>query len=171
MPIEVSVQFVDMYSRDTTQDTVWVSNSLELLTLHLREYLPHVVSVEAWCDNAATYHNAEIARFSPLIFHCQNIELQSIRFFEAGEGKSLLDRHFATVRHGILDRLASGLPFDRLTHVSEVLRQLTSVYTYQLTPNRNTPSVVSKRKITAIASYHDWRYHYHDERVLQRSFR
>jgi len=171
MPIEVSVQFVDMYSSDTTQDTVWVSNALELLTLHFREYLPHVVSVEVWCDNAATYHNAEIARFSPLIFHCQNIELRSIRFFEAGEGKSLLDRHFATVRHGILDRLASGLPFDRLTHVSEVLRQLTSVYTYQLTPNRNTPSVVSKRKITAIASYHDWRYHCHDERVTARFYK
>ena len=119
--IDVNVEFVDVFSEDTTQDSVWVFNVLELLAVHCRNNLPEMRTIEIWCDNAANYHNAEVARFSPLIWHQYGFGLTSLRFFEPGEGKSLLDRHFATVKHAIRKRVSSGLNFERINDLREVI--------------------------------------------------
>ena len=169
--IDVNVEFVDVFSEDTTQDSVWVFNVLELLAVHCRNNLPEMRTIEIWCDNAANYHNAEVARFSPLIWHQYGFGLTSLRFFEPGEGKSLLDRHFATVKHAIRKRVSSGLNFERINDLREVIEPLSSVHAYELTPNRNPIQLVSPRKIPKISTYHDWRYQHQDGNVLLQMYR
>jgi len=147
---EVQVEFIDIYSQDTTQDSIWVMNAVELVSLHLSINMPHLISVEIWCDNATCYHNSEFSRFAPLIFQQNGLLLRSMRFFEAGEGKSLLDRHFATVRHSVLERITSGHSFESLIDIREVLERLSSVHCYQITPNRTVSYPVLNQKIPQI---------------------
>jgi len=168
--IPVNIEFVDVYSSDTQQDSMWVNNVLELIACHLKTNTPNIKTVELWCDNASCYHNNEVARFAPVIFHLKELYLQSVTFFEPGEGKSLLDRHFASVRHAITRRLADGKLFDHLDHVGEVLAALNGVHCYSLTPNRETLGIDAS-KINEISHLHDWRYEYGATGVVIKMFK
>ena len=93
------VHFIDLYSSDTQQDAKWVMNAIEVVCQHLKSHHPNILSSEIWSDNAGCYHNIELGRTAPLLFFEVGVQLTSMRFYEAGEGKSILDRHFAIVRH------------------------------------------------------------------------
>lgn len=170
---EVNVQFVDIFSKDTVQDTQWVMQAIELICIHMTAYLPQITTLEIWTDNASNYHNTELLRFCPLIFRSASLNLQKFRFFEAGEGKSLLDRHFATVRHGILRRLINGNPFEGIDDIRAILQELSSVHSYELTPERSAVDQLSLAlpKIKAISTFHDWRFHHREDQVEIRCYK
>src|SRR3989338_5632489 len=94
------------------------------------------------------------------------IRLTSFRLFEAGEGKSILDRHFASVRHAVVSNVRSGLIFDSGSAIEKVLKELSGVTVYSLFTER-AATVTSRFKsfeapIPSIAALHDWRYSYNE---------
>jgi len=157
---ELMVQFIDLYSADTQQDATWVINAIEIVCQHLKESHPNIGSAEIWSDNAACYHNFELGRIAPLLFIQVGIQLSSMRFYEAGEGKSLLDRHFAVIRHAITRHVTSGLKFQALGDIERVLSGLSGVHAYEIQPNRSFENQGPTKKIKGISKLHDWRYEY-----------
>ena len=133
--------------------------------------LASISRAEISCDNAPNYHNAELSRFLPLILQAYNINLQRISFFEAGEGKSLFDRHFAIVRHSIREKIKLGQSFERVEDIIDAVRALSGVHCYSLVPNRIIEVPVPSNKIKSISFFHDWRYEYSLESVTIRYYR
>jgi hypothetical protein len=162
LPAKAKVTFVDAYSLDTTQDRFWVLGVLELIANHLALQRREVKLVQVWADNATCYHNSLIVRLAPLIFSRSGITLLSLRYFEAGEGKSIVDRHFASVRHAVVNYVKNGHIFDSSTAIEKVLKQLAGVTTFSLEPNRPPGQThqADSPKISAISTLHDFRYRY-----------
>jgi len=171
IPINVNVEYVDIVSADTSQDSRWVMNAMEIISTHLQSFNPSISTAEIWCDNAPNYHNAELSRFLPRILQMSNITLQRVSFFEAGEGKSLLDRHFAIVRHSIREKIKMGQSFERVEDVIDAVRTLSGLHCYSLVPNRIIEVPVTQDKINSISFFHDWRYEYSLETVTVRYYR
>jgi hypothetical protein len=151
------VQMIDIWSSDTSQDKVWVLSALEVVSVALREMAPDITSFKLWSDNAGCFHNTSLAKCTPLIFQKAGIQIRSHRFFEAGEGKSVVDRHFATVKHAIDRSVKANCPFETGLDVERVLSTLAGVTVFKMTPHRSS-KLFEMPKLATIRDVNDWQY-------------
>jgi hypothetical protein len=151
--------FFDIFSEDTTQDSLWVMSALEALGCLIAQYRPDVKNLSVWADNASNFHNPMVAVSAPFLFKQSGITLQKFRFFEPGEGKNIVDRHWSVVRHKTMEKVRREGTFDCISHLENVLAELSGVRFFRLSPLRNGPAMsISPATIPGITRLSDWRY-------------
>jgi len=95
-----------------------------------------VTYVKLWSDNATHFHSsmAFMEKYQQQKLHGIKIELA---FFEAGEGKSDLDRHFGCIKHQIRRYLITGATLNGT--VEDLLKAVVDM------PNTHSIHIVIKR--------------------------
>lgn len=76
-----------------------------------------------FADNGPHYHNTAVLLYLAEVNLCFNSKLVEYNNFEAGEGKTVLDTHFAHVSHKIVRWVRVGNDLDsgeQLANLSEV---------------------------------------------------
>src|SRR3989338_4504783 len=119
---------------DTKQDSRWVMNAMEIISNHLQSL--HRYQEQRYRAIMRQIIITPNYRDFCLSSCRHTINLQRISFFEAGEGKSLFDRHFAIVRHSIREKIKLGQSFERVEDIIDAVRALSGVHCYSLVPNR-----------------------------------
>lgn len=111
-----------------------------------------VKSVEIWSDNASHFHSTNALLDLRDLQKKFGIQIKR-RFFEAGEGKSDLDRHFECLRRAINQYLLSGSELkgdlkDLLDALSERVRNTTVIEIPIPSSARKKPFVPYTRKLS-----------------------
>ena len=90
----VEVQAFDHWSSDTKQDAWFTASSFDAMFETL-EAKPEWIKI--FSDNGRHYHSSEVLAIVRNWHQWYNIDVRGWFFFEAGEAKSLVDSHHATV--------------------------------------------------------------------------
>ena len=73
-------------------------------------------------DNGPHYHNSGILLYLSEVNRVFKITLKEYNFFEAGEGKSQLDSHFAHISHKIVRWVRLGNDLESGEQVAELIK-------------------------------------------------
>lgn len=73
-------------------------------------------------DNGPHYHNSGVLLYLSEVNRVFNITLKEYNFFEAGEGKSQLDSHFAHISHKIVRWVRLGKDLESGEQVAELIK-------------------------------------------------
>lgn len=73
-------------------------------------------------DNGPHYHNSGVLLYLSEVNRVFNITLKEYNFFEAGEGKSQLDSHFAHISHKIVRWVRLGKEIESGEQVAELIK-------------------------------------------------
>ena len=73
-------------------------------------------------DNGPHYHNSGVLLYLSEVNRVFNITLKEYNFFEAGEGKSQLDSHFAHISHKIVRWVRLGNDLESGEQVAELIK-------------------------------------------------
>ena len=92
--------YIDLVSHTNAQDARGTIICIQRVMDILRARMPGTTNAYVFSDKGYSFHNAAIMRMS-------NGIISMWVFFEAGEGESILDGHFAQVRTAILKVLAN----------------------------------------------------------------
>jgi len=73
-------------------------------------------------DNGPHYHNSGVLLYLSEVNRVFKITLKEYNFFEAGEGKSQLDSHFAHISHKIVRWVCLGNDLESGEQVAELIK-------------------------------------------------
>ena len=88
--------------------------------------------VTIFSDNGPHYHNSGILFYLTEVNRVFNINLKEYNYFEAGEGKSQLDSHFAHISHKIVRWVRMGNDLESGEQVADLIKVNNLMYMYVL---------------------------------------
>lgn len=74
-----------------------------------------------FADNGPHYHNTAVLLYLAEVNRCFNLILKEYNNFEAGEGKTVLDTHFAHISHKLLRWVRVGNNLDSGEQLADIL--------------------------------------------------
>lgn len=104
---ERKTHVIDLCSEDTKQDAWFTQSALDIGFQWLESMYPGF-SVYLFSDNGPHYHNSGVLFYLTEVNRVFNIIIKEYNNFEAGEGKSQLDSHFAHISHKIVRWVRMG---------------------------------------------------------------
>ncbi|KAK3753760.1 hypothetical protein QZH41_016439 [Actinostola sp. cb2023] len=108
---ERSAEVIDLWSEDTKQDAWFSQSALDVCFTWLEGELPGF-RVYLFSDNGPHYHNTAFLLYLAEVNEAFNLHLVEYNNFEAGEGKTVLDTHFAHISHKIVRWVRLGNNFE-----------------------------------------------------------
>ena len=75
-----------------------------------------------FADNGPHYHNTAVILYLAEVSKAFNLRLVEHNFFEAGEGKSVLDTHFAHISHKIICWVRVGNDLETGDQLAELIQ-------------------------------------------------
>ena len=75
-------------------------------------------------DNGPHYHNSGVLFYLAEVNSVSNLTLKENNFFEAGEGKSGLDSHFAHISHKIVRWVRLGKDLEHGEQVADLIKEI-----------------------------------------------
>ena len=95
-------------ANDNHQDAACVLSLMEAILNTVKQCLPGIEKVKFQSDNARTYSNALLPYFIPKLSESTGLHVKSFIHTETGQGKGLIDAHFATSMKKIHAYVDSG---------------------------------------------------------------
>lgn len=89
--------------------------------LHWLRYM-YILITSCLLDNGPHYHNSGVIFYLTEVNSVFNITLKEYNNFEAGEGKSQLDSHFAHISHKIVRWVRLGNDLESGEQVAELIK-------------------------------------------------
>ncbi|KAK3748352.1 hypothetical protein QZH41_008194, partial [Actinostola sp. cb2023] len=129
---EVVHRVLDLWSDDTKQDTFFTQSALDVIYRWLEISFPNY-RVYQFSDNGPHYHNSGLICYLSEVNLVFDLTLVEHVFFEAGEGKTVLDTHFAHVGHKVTRWVKTGHGMhsgEELAHLVTVWYKFTYYCTY-----------------------------------------
>ncbi|KAK3733839.1 hypothetical protein QZH41_008638 [Actinostola sp. cb2023] len=117
---ERKIDVLDLWSDDTKQDAWFTQSALDIGFRWMEEMLPGF-NVYLFSDNGPHYHNTAVLLYLAEINDTFNLILKEYNNFEAGEGKTVLDTHFAHISHKLLRWVRVGNNLDSGEQLAEIL--------------------------------------------------
>ena len=90
-----------------------------LRKMHVYTFMPIWLYIST--DNGPHYHNTAVLLYLAEINDTFNLILKEYNNFEAGEGKTVLDTHFAHISHKLLRWVRVGNNLDSGEQLAEIL--------------------------------------------------
>jgi len=91
---ERRIDVLDLWCDDTKQDAWFTQSALDVGFAWMQKVFPNF-RVYLFSDNGPHYHNSAVLAYLAEVNAVFGIELVEYNNFEAGEGKTVLDTHFA----------------------------------------------------------------------------
>lgn len=83
---------------------------------------PYVIFTSCLLDNGPHYHNSGVLFYLSEVNRAFNFTIKEYNNFEAGEGKSQLDSHFAHISHKIVRWVRLGNDLESGEQVAELIK-------------------------------------------------
>jgi len=114
-------EVIDLWSEDTKQDAWFTQSALDIGFRWLETAYPGF-SVYLFSDNGPHYHNSAVLFYLSEVNRVFNFTIKEYNNFEAGEGKSQLDSHFAHISHKIVRWVRLGNDLESGEQVAELIK-------------------------------------------------
>ncbi|KAK3732014.1 hypothetical protein QZH41_016885, partial [Actinostola sp. cb2023] len=118
---EKRCELLDLWSEDTKQDAWFTQSAMDVCFKWLEKEFPGF-SVYLFSDNGPHYHNSSVILYLSQVSAVFNITLKEHNFFEAGEGKSALDTHFAHISHKLIRWVRVGNNLDTGEQFADIIK-------------------------------------------------
>ena len=83
---------------------------------------PYIIFTSCLSDNGPHYHNSGVLCYLSEVNRAFNVTIKEYNNFEAGEGKSQLDSHFAHISHKIVQWVCLGNALESREQLAELIK-------------------------------------------------
>jgi len=123
---EKRTEVIDLWSEDTKQDAWFSQSAMDIGFNWMAKELPNF-RVYLFSDNRPHYHNTGFILYLAEVTRAFGLTLVEYNNFEAGEGKSMLDTHFAHISHKIVRWVRVGNNLQSGSQLGELIGSMKNV--------------------------------------------
>ncbi len=147
---KLQVRAFDHWSEDGKQNIFFTVSSFDVVLTQLRQ--EGIQWVRCFSDNGAHYHGSALMAIACKWYRWYSIEIRGWNFFEAGEAKSIVDTHHATLSQAITRYVRIGNDIIKGTDIEKATQNLKGTYIRHIKPDRSKQITV--KTIKGISNWH-----------------
>ena len=133
----LNVEAYDHWSNDSKQDYYWTASAFDTVFTTILTPENNIQWIKIFSDNGPHYHSKELMIMISKWNLWYDIEIRSQNFFKAGEAKSLVDTHHATISKAFNRYVRIGGTIDQGQKIEEAIKDLAEIYVSYIKPNRD----------------------------------
>ena len=147
---KLKVRAFDHWSEDGKQNIFFTVSSFDVVLTQLKQ--ENIQWIRCFSDNGAHYHVSALMAIACKWYSWYSIEIRSWNFFEAGEAKSIVDTHHATLSQAITRYVRIGNDIVRGADIENAACNLKGTYIRHIKPDR--AKQITVKTIKGISNWH-----------------